>query len=58
MNLHKSIIYNSQNYQRPKYSLIQEWIKKMWYIYSFIKGNIIWPPKGMKCADSAAVGEP
>lgn len=30
--------------------------KKMWYIHLFIKGNIIWPLKGMKCADKCYSG--
>ena len=47
-NVHCSSIYNSQNMEKPKCSLIDEWIKKMWYIYtmeyySAIKKNEIMP---------------
>ena len=41
-------IYNSQDMQQPKCPLTEEWIKKMWYIYtmeyySAIKKNEIMP---------------
>ena len=47
-NVHCSTIYNSQDMEKPKCSLIDEWIKKMWYIYtmeyySAIKKNEIMP---------------
>ena len=29
-----SILYNSQDVKQPKCLLIDEWIKKMWYIYT------------------------
>ena len=31
-----SILYNSQDVKQPKCLLIDEWIKKMWYIYIYI----------------------
>ena len=47
-NVHSSTIYNSQDTEAPKCPLIDEWIKKMWYIYtvgyfSAIKKNEIVP---------------
>ena len=45
-NVHCSTIYNSQAWMQPKCPLTEEWMKKMWYIYtmeyySAIKGNEI-----------------
>ena len=47
-NVHCSTIYNSQDVEQPKCSSTEEWIKKMWYIYtmeyySAIKKNKIMP---------------
>ena len=33
-NVHCSTIYNSQDMEQPKCPSIDEWIKKMWYIYT------------------------
>ena len=46
--VHSSTIHNSQDMKQPKCPLIDEWIKKMWYIYtmeyySAIKKNEIMP---------------
>ena len=45
-NIHCSTIYNSQTWKQPKHPSTDEWIKKMWHIYtmeyySAIKGNEI-----------------
>ena len=32
--VHSSTIHNSQDMKRPKCPLTEEWIKKMWYIYT------------------------
>ena len=45
-NVHSSTIYNSQDMEAPKYPSTDEWIKKMWGIYtmkhySAIKNNAI-----------------
>ena len=32
--VHSSLIYNSQKLGRTQMSLKEEWIKKMWYIYT------------------------
>ena len=42
--VHSSLIYNSQKLERPRYPSTEEWIQKMWYIYtmeyySAIKNN-------------------
>ena len=47
-NVHCSTVYNSQDTETPKCPLTDEWIKKMWYIYtieyySAIKRNEIMP---------------
>ena len=46
--VHCSTIYNSQDMEQPKCPSTEEWIKKMWYIYtteyySAIKKNEIMP---------------
>ena len=46
-NVHCSTIYNSQDMKQPKCPMLDEWIKKMQYIYtmdyySAIKRNEIW----------------
>ena len=33
-NVHCSTIYNSQVMKQPKFPSTDEWIKKMWYIYT------------------------
>ena len=33
-NVHSSIIYNFQEWEQPKCPSTDEWIKKMWYIYT------------------------
>ena len=33
LNVHSSIIYNSQDRKQPQCPSIDEWLKKMWYIY-------------------------
>jgi hypothetical protein len=42
--VHNSPIYNSQKLEKPRCPLTEEWIQKMWYIYtmecySAIKNN-------------------
>ena len=32
--VHGSIIYNSQDLEAPKCPLVDEWIKKLWYMYT------------------------
>ena len=32
--VHSSLIYNSQKLERTQISLMEEWIQKMWYIYT------------------------
>ena len=32
--IHCSIIYNSKTWKQLKCPLVDEWIKKMWYIYT------------------------
>ena len=52
-----SIIYNSQTHKKkkkPKYPSLDEWIKKMWYVYtreyySAIKKNKIMPLQQHGC---------
>ena len=44
--VHSSLIYNSQKLERPRCPSTEEWIQKMWYIYtveyySAIKNNEI-----------------
>jgi hypothetical protein len=43
-NVHSSLIYNSQNWKEPRCPSTEEWIQKLWYIYtmeyySAIKNN-------------------
>ena len=33
-NIHRSTIYNSQVLEAPKCPSVNEWIKKLWYIYT------------------------
>ena len=33
-NIHCNTIYNSQTWKQPKYPSRDEWIKKLWYIYT------------------------
>jgi hypothetical protein len=32
--VHSSLIYNSQNMERPRCPSTEQWIHKMWYIYT------------------------
>jgi hypothetical protein len=32
--VHRSLIYNSQKLERTQMPLTEEWIQKMWYIYT------------------------
>jgi hypothetical protein len=32
--VHSSLIYNSQSWKEPRCPSTEEWIKKMWYIYT------------------------
>ena len=32
--VHSSLIYNSQKLERPRCPSTEEWIQKMWYIYT------------------------
>ena len=34
LNVHSSTIYNSQCLKQPKCPSVNEWIKKLWYIYT------------------------
>ena len=34
MNVHSSIIHNSQKVETIKCSSVDEWVNKMWYIYT------------------------
>ena len=48
LNVHCSTIYKAKIWKKPKCTLTEEWIKKMWYIYttayySSIKKNKIMP---------------
>ena len=47
-NVYSSTIYNGKTWKQPKCAATDEWIKKMWYIYtteyySAIKTNEIMP---------------
>ena len=33
-NVHSSTIYNSQDWKQPKCPSLNEWIRKLWYIYT------------------------
>ena len=35
-HIHCSTIYNSQDREKPQYLLLDEWIKKLWYMYIYI----------------------
>ena len=48
IHVHRSTIYNSQDWKQLKFPLANEWVKKMWHIdtteyYSSIKKNKILP---------------
>ena len=32
--VHSSLIYNSQNLERPRCPSTEEWVQKIWYIYT------------------------
>ena len=32
--VHSSLIYNSQNWKDPRCPSTEEWIQKMWYVYT------------------------
>ena len=32
--VHSSFVFHSQNLEKPKCPLTEEWIRKMWYIYT------------------------
>ena len=34
-HIHCSTIYNSQDREKPQYLLLDEWIKKLWYMYIY-----------------------
>ena len=34
LNVHCSTIYHNKTWKQPKCPLTQEWIKKMWYMYT------------------------
>ena len=47
-NVHMSTVYNNQDMEQPKCPSTEEWIKKMWYVYTMeyypaIKKNEIMP---------------
>ena len=33
-NVHRSTVYNSQDWKQPKCPSADEWIRKLWYIYT------------------------
>ena len=33
-NVHHSTVYNSQDMKQPRCPLADEWIRKLWYIYT------------------------
>ena len=33
-NVHRSTVYNSQDMEQPRCPLADEWIRKLWYIYT------------------------
>ena len=33
-NVHSSTIYDSQGWKQPKCPSVNEWIKKLWYVYT------------------------
>ena len=35
-SVHCNTIYSSQDTEQPKSSLMEEWAKKMWYIYTIL----------------------
>ena len=40
-NVHCSTVYNARTWKTPRCPLADEWIKKLWYIYSYEK-ECIW----------------
>ena len=36
-NVHHSTVYNSQDMEQPKCPSADEWIRKLWYIYTMEK---------------------
>ena len=42
-NVHCSTVYNSQAWKHPKCPSMEEWRKKVWETYIYLKWNIIKP---------------
>lgn len=34
MNVHRGILHNSPKWKQSKYSSDDEWVNKMWYVYT------------------------
>ena len=50
-DVHSSLIYNSQNWKEPRCPSTEEWIQKMWYIYTMKYYSAIKNNDFMKFAD-------
>jgi hypothetical protein len=46
--VHSSLIYNSQKLEKPRCPSTEEWIQKMWYIYTMVYYSAIKKNEFMK----------